>query len=198
MAFDLRGYEDVASRVKRFQEAYPMGRIIVRVLDFDKEKGSILVEAAVFRTDAIDELPAATDIAMEWSKKSNVSEKWWAENAATSAIGRAISSVLPTEVKSTRENMEQVQAIAEKAAPVPARDPWSLNDAVEAVQSQIGAEVLEESPICVHGHMILKEGTKKDGVTPYRGYVCPSKAKAEQCSSRWMVISATTGDWRFE
>lgn len=192
MAFNLDNYEDVASRVARFQEAYPMGRIYVKVLDFDKERGSILVEAQVYRTDT-EELPAATDIAMEWAKKSNVSEKWWVENAATSAIGRAISSVLPTPIKATRESMAVVNELQKKATPPAERDPWTITEAVETLQNQLGAEVLEESPLCAHGHMIRKEGEKKTGV-PYLGYVCPEKNKDAQCKSRWATLTPE-GKW---
>lgn len=196
MAFNLSNYEEVSDRVKRFQDAYPMGRITVRVLDFDKERGSILVEASVYRTDATDELPAGVDIAMEWAKKSNVSEKWWVENASTSAIGRALSSVLPTLTKATRENMEQVNAIEAKKAAAPVeRDPWTLSDAVETVQSQIGAEVLEEAPLCSHGHMIRKKGKKKNG-DDYVGYLCPEKEKANQCKPRWGELQPD-GRWSF-
>lgn len=194
MAFDLSNYEDVASRVARFQEAFPLGRIYVKVLDFDKERGSILVEAQVFRTDT-EELPAATDIAMEWAKKSNVSEKWWVENAATSAIGRAISSVLPTPIKATRESMAVVNELQQKATPPAARDPWTITEAVETLQTQLGAVVIEEAPLCAHGHMIRKEGEKKTG-EPYVGYLCPEKTKAAQCKPRWGTLQAD-GKWSF-
>lgn len=196
MAFNLDNYEDVASRVRRFQDAYPLGRIYVKVLDFDKERGSILVEAQVFRTDT-EELPAATDIAFEWAKKSNVSEKWWVENAATSAIGRAISSVLPTDHKAVRESMAQVNEIERKKA-----DPWTIQDkeasvgnTAELLRDQLGAELIEEAPLCFHGHMIRKEGEKKDG-TPYVGYLCPEKTKANQCKPRWGQLQPD-GRWSF-
>lgn len=198
MAFNLDNYEDVASRVARFQQMYPMGRIYVKILDFDKERGSILVEAQVFRTDT-EEYPAATDIAMEWVKKSSVSEKWWVENAATSAIGRAIASVIPTEVKAIRESMAAVNEHQKKAAPPVERDPWSVDQAIDEVREQIGAEILDEAPICLHGHMILREGEKKDKdgeLKAYRGYVCGEKDRANQCPAQWMIFGSN-GQWRF-
>jgi hypothetical protein len=198
MAFNLDNYEDVASRVARFQQMYPMGRIYVKVLDFDKERGSILVEAQVFRTDT-EEYPAATDIAMEWVKKSSVSEKWWVENAATSAIGRAIASVIPTEVKATRESMAVVNEHQKKATPPVERDPWSVDQAIDEVREQIGAEVLAESPICLHGHMTLREGSKMvDGVDkPYRGFVCTETDRKNQCPAQWMVLDQFSKEWSF-
>jgi hypothetical protein len=132
---------------------------------------------------------------MEWAKKSNVSEKWWVENAATSAIGRAISSVLPTPIKATRESMAVVNELQKKATPPAERDPWTITEAVETLQNQLGAEVLEESPLCAHGHMIRKEGEKKTG-EPYVGYLCPEKNKAAQCKPRWGTLQAD-GKWSF-
>ena len=197
MAWDLSNYEDVASRVRRFQEAFPMGRIIVKVLDYDKTNKAMLIEASVYRTDAPDELPAATDIALEWASKSKISAMWWAENAATSAIGRAISSVLPTEQKATRQNMEQVKAIETHQA-----DPWTIQEneqrigtAVEQLQDQLGAEILNEAPICAHGHMILRE-SKPDAPKEWGGYFCTEKTKAKQCAPVWCIRSASTGKWR--
>lgn len=197
MAWDLSNYEDVASRVKRFQEAYPMGRIIVKVLDYDKTNKAMLIEASVYRTDAPDELPAATDIALEWASKSKISAMWWAENAATSAIGRAISSVLPTENKATLQNMQQVKAIETHEA-----DPWTIQEkrehissGVELLQAELGAEQIAESPICSHGHMLKRE-SKADAPKEWCGYFCPEKEKKNQCSPIWMVRSATTGQWR--
>lgn len=193
MAFNLDNYEDVASRVKRFQDAYPMGRIQVRVLDFDKEKGSILLEANIYRTDAADELPAGTDIAMEWASKSPVSKNWWVENAATSAVGRAIALVLPTEQKATRENMQQVESINAKAENRAPRDPWAVSDAVDVIANELGGELLPEAPICAHGHMVIKEGenAKKE---PYKGYVCPEKDRSAQCKAQWMTLNSS-GKW---
>lgn len=197
MAWDLSNYEDVASRVKRFQEAYPMGRIIVKVLDYDKTNKAMLIEASVYRTDAPDEPPAAVDIALEWAAKSKISGMWWAENAATSAIGRAISSVLPTENKATLQNMQQVKAIQNEQD-----DPWAIatkeqhiSTAVEQLQEQMGGEVLAESPICGHGHMIKRE-SKPDAPKEWAGFFCTEKTKAKQCEPLWMIRSASTGQWR--
>ena len=62
MAFDLKNYEDVQSRVKRWQDAYPLGRITTSIIEFNAEKGFVLVKAECFRDD-ITELPAGVDYA---------------------------------------------------------------------------------------------------------------------------------------
>ena len=197
MAWNMDDYEDVQARIKRFTEAYPMGRIVVKVLDFDKEKKSVLVEASVYRTDSPEEPPAGVDIALEWAGKSKINEKWFTENAATSAIGRAIGNVLPSAMKPTRENMEHVKAIEADLV-----DPWTIatneqhvGNAVDTLRDQLGAEIMSEAPLCAHGHMLRKEGEKKDG-TPYVGYLCPEKAKANQCKPRWGILNHE-GKWSF-
>jgi hypothetical protein len=62
MAFDLKNYEDVQSRVKRWQEAYPMGRIVTEIVEFSAEKGHVLVKASCYRDDETI-LPAGVDYA---------------------------------------------------------------------------------------------------------------------------------------
>ncbi len=62
MAFDLKNYEDVQSRVKRWQEAYPMGRIVTEIVEFSAEKGYVLIKASCYRDDETT-LPAGVDYA---------------------------------------------------------------------------------------------------------------------------------------
>lgn len=216
MAFDLKNYEDVQSRVKRFQEAYPMGRIQTTIVEFSQDKGFILVKAEVFRDD-VSTLAAGTDFAY-----GNVifypthMKRFFCEDTITSSIGRAISLVLPVEHKSTAEDMSRVAptTIVSTTATMPAdtTDYWNeqykaedsgmdtLKTATELLEGELGAVLLQESPICLHGHMTLREGEKKDKegiLRPYRGFVCTEKERANQCPAQWMVMSATTGEWRF-
>lgn len=212
MAFDLKNYEDVQSRVKRFQEAYPMGRIQTTIVEFSQDKGFILVKAEVFRDD-VSTLAAGTDFAY-----GNVAfypthmKRFFVEDTVTSAIGRAISLVLPVDHKATAEDMAKVKPAETQRTPVDTTDYWSeqykaedsgmdtLKTATELLEGELGAAPLQESPICLHGHMTLREGEKKDKdgiLKPYRGYVCTEKDRANQCPAQWMVLSATTGEWRF-
>jgi hypothetical protein len=68
-------------------------------------------------------------------------------------------------------------------------------DAIAEIQSKLGGEIASESPICAHGHMLLKEGTSPKTGKAYRGYVCVEKTKAKQCSPVWMNMSAD-GTWK--
>jgi hypothetical protein len=200
MAFDLKNYEDVQSRVKRWQEAYPMGRIVTEIVEFSAEKGHVLVKASCYRDDET-QLPAGVDYAF-----GNVAfypthmKRFFIEDTTTSAIGRCISLVLPTELKPTAQDMAKV---APATKPVDQTDYWAVESAeaetfgtaVEQLQEQMGAEVLSESPLCAHGHM-LKRLSKPDAAKEWAGYFCSEKAKAKQCPPIWMIRSASTGQWR--
>lgn len=202
MAFDLKNYEDVQSRVKRWQEAYPMGRIVTEIVEFSADKGHVLVKASCYRDD-VTELAAGVDYAF-----GNVAfypthmKRFFIEDTTTSAVGRAISLVLPTELKPTQQDMKKT-TLYDAIRDADDTDYWavkesgseSLGTAVEQLQQQLGGEVLSEAPICAHGHMIKRE-SKPDAGKEWCGYFCTEKTKAKQCPPIWMVRSATTGGWR--
>ena len=202
MAFDLKNYEDVQSRVKRWQEAFPMGRIVTEIVEFSAEKGHVLVKASCYRDD-VTELPAGVDYAF-----GNVAfypthmKRFFIEDTSTSAIGRCISLVLPGEYpKPTQQDM--MKAAPAQPKPVDTTDYWAveasdtetIGTAVEQLQEQLGGEVLSESPLCAHGHMLRRE-SKADAPKEWAGYFCSEKTKAKQCDPIWMIRSATTGHWR--
>ena len=202
MAFNLDNYEDVQSRVKRFQEAYPMGRINTTVIEFNSKDGFVLVQAQCFRDD-ITELPAGVDYAY-----GNVAfypthmKRFFVEDTITSAIGRCISLVLPTELKSTKQDMSRVGSTS--SAPV--ADAWTVYKSEDAqmptlgtsgaeLAASLGAELISEAPLCVHGHMVNRQ-SKPDAPKEWSGYFCTQKTKAQQCDPIWQVRSASTGEWR--
>lgn len=193
----LDNYEDVNARVKRFQEAFPMGRIETSIVDFNFDKGFALVEARVYRDD-IAMLPAGVDYALEWAGKSPVSKQWWLENASTSAIGRAISLVLPTDNKPTKSDMSKVERFTAAQAQTAPVDAWStspqLGEAISEITAKLGGELVEEAPMCVHGHMIHKVGTSEKTGKEYFGYTCTEKTRATQCSPIWYKLSPS-GKW---
>lgn len=205
MAFDLKNYEDVQSRVKRWQDSFPLGRIVTDIVEFNAEKGYVLVKAECYRDDETL-LPAGVDYAF-----GNVAfypthmKRFFIEDTTTSAIGRCISLVLPTELKPTQQDMSRVEQPKTQTytAPAPEPDYWAIAEAgaetvgtaVEQLQQQMGGEVLSESPICAHGHMLKRE-SKSDAAKEWCGYFCTEKTKAKQCDPIWMVRSATTGHWR--
>lgn len=91
--------------------------------------------------------------------------------------GNAASKVQPPRV--FNQNDEEV-------------DVWATN----TMDFRASAAISADAPYCNHGIMTLKEGVK-DGKA-YKGYTCTEKDRANQCQARWMVMSKTTGEWRFK
>lgn len=190
--FNLDDYEDVNTRIKRFRAEHLSGRIEASIVEVDLKAGFVLVRAAIYREHE-DLVPAAVDFAY-----GNVSfyrenmKRWFIEDTTTSAIGRAISLLMPTDHRPTKENMAQVV----QAAPKPAEaDPWvvypeaegtaePLATGISLIQGALGGEIVEQVETCEHGRMLWKEGISSKTGNKYKGWVCPSKAKP-QCAPRW-------------
>ena len=188
--FNLEDYEDVAARVLRFQKMYPEGRIVTDVIQFNPEKGIVLVSAQVYR-NASDTLPAGVDYAFgDASTFNSGMRKWYVEDTSSSAIGRALSLVLETQKKPTKQDMAKV--VATKVAKPPVQEvkaddqdywttpvgqynkvvdaPVTLEKAMENVASIIGTGEAVEAPSCKHGHMRWREGEKNGKA--WGGYQC--------------------------
>jgi hypothetical protein len=202
MAGFLDNYETVNQKVIRLHATYPTNRIETSIIDWNPEKGYILIECRIYRHYE-DEKPAAIDFAHGMVGAYNVQMKrWYVEDTVSSAIGRCASVVLGTETKPSLESMQQVETMPKAFVE---EDPWAkpiwedgfttAKTAVEQIKDQLGGQMESESPICKHGHMILKEGTSPKTGKPYHGYVCPEKVKANQCPPVWMVLSSD-GHWK--
>lgn len=196
----LDNYETVNQKVQRLHATYPTNRIETHIVDWQPEKGYILIECQIFRKYE-DEKPAAIDYAHGMVGAYNAQMKrWYVEDTVSSAIGRCASVVLGTDDKVSKENMERVDEMPKAFVD---EDPWSkpiweegfttAKTAVEEIQSQLGGEIQAESPICAHGHMIFKEGEKNGKA--WAGYMCTEKTKASQCSPIWLVLGSD-GKWK--
>ena len=215
MAFNLEDYEDVATLNKWFIGNYPMGRSDLSVVSFDAEKGYILIQATLWR-DSKDAAPAVSNLAFG-SRETYIPnmKKFYVEDTATSALGRAIILLKGSDKTATKDDMKKVETNSfkeklesrqmygkpgSKSAQIesilrdsfaadkkPEPVAWSVGDVV----AEIGASTPNEPPACEHGH-ILKEGISKGG-KPYYGYVC----KAKQCEAKWAKLTAN-GKWYFE
>ena len=196
----LDNYETVNQKVQRLHATYPTNRIETSIIDWQPEKGFILIECRIYRKYE-DEKPAAIDFAHGMVGAYNAQMKrWYVEDTVSSAIGRAASVVLGSDEKPTRENMQRVDEMPKAFVD---EDPWSkpiweegftiAKTAVEEIQSQLGGEIQAEAPICAHGHMIFKEGEKNGKA--WAGYMCSEKTKSNQCSPIWLVLGSD-GKWK--
>jgi hypothetical protein len=218
MAGFLDNYEDVAARIKRFWETHPSGRIENNIIEFNAEKGFILVQTLIFK-EYEDEKPSAIDYAFGNVATYNVQmKKFFVEDTVTSSIGRCIGLLLGTDKRPTRQDMEKVETISTTVAKSTADDydPWSkkfgdvpsyktaaeaeqsgipsLGSSIDEVAKQLGGELIAEAPQCAHGHRIWKqahEGAPKN----WGGYFCTERTKATQCPPSWYVLSSD-GKWK--
>ena len=217
MAGFLDNYEDVAARIKRSWETHPTGRIENHIVEFNAEKGFILVQTQIFK-EYEDEKPSAIDYAFGNVATYNVQmKKFFCEDTVTSSIGRAIGLLLGTDKRPTRQDMEKVESISTSLAKSTADDydPWtkkfgdvpsyktaaeaeqsgipSLGSSMDEVAKQLGGQLVAEAPQCSHGHMIWKQS--HDGAPKtWGGYFCTERTKATQCTPRWYVLRST-GKW---
>lgn len=207
MAGFLDGYEDVATRIKRLHATHPTNRVETSIIDFNAQAGYILVECRIFK-EYEDEKPSAIDYAFgRVESYSPNMKRWFVEDTVTSAIGRCAGLLLGSDVRPTLQNMQQAEVMPKAFVDKIEEDPWSkpiyeegfttAGSAVAEIESKLGGELVSESPICAHGHMILKEGTSPKTGKDYRGHVCPEKAKANQCSPIWYVLSSD-GTWKVQ
>jgi hypothetical protein len=214
----LDNYEDVAARIARLWATHPTARVQTNIVDFNAEKGFVLIQAQIFR-EYEDVNPSATDYAFGNVATYNVNmKKFFVEDTVTSAIGRAIGLLLGADKRPTRQDMEKVENLSTKVANSTADDydPWtvkfgdvpsfktaaeaeqsgipSLGSSMDEIAKQLGGELVQEAPQCSHGHRVWKqahEGAPKN----WGGYFCTERTKATQCAPTWYVL-ASDGKWK--
>ena len=218
MAFNLEDYEDVATLNKWLISNYPMFRSDLSVISHDPEKGFILIQATIWR-DSKDAAPAVSNVAFG-SRETYIQnmKKFYVEDTATSALGRAIILLKGSDKTATKDDMRkvesnpsfkeklesrqnmygkpgsksaQIETILRDSFAADKKEPEPVAWSVGDVVDQIGSSIPNEPPACQHGH-ILKEGISKGG-KPYYGYVC----KAKECPPSWATLTAN-GKWYFK
>jgi hypothetical protein len=193
--FKLEDYDTVEMLNAWFQENYPMGRLCAAEIAYhDPEKGFITVVAKVWR-DANDPFPAVTNIGNGIRDLMPAHmRRWYAEDTATSALGRAIS-LLKGGKTATRDSMQQVMQAATPPTSLDS-DPWAtvtvtsepalepLATGLSLIQGALGGTITETAQTCSHGRMTWKEGISSKTGNKYKGWVCPSQTKPN-CPPKW-------------
>jgi hypothetical protein len=107
MAFLPADYEPVDSRIHRFWQEHPEGRIHTEIVLINETE--IVIKASVF-ADRDDARPVAIDFAQETRNSSPVNKLSFVENCSTSAIGRALATYAysPKGKRPSKEEMEKV------------------------------------------------------------------------------------------
>jgi hypothetical protein len=214
MAFNLNDYEDVAARIRRVHDNFPMCRFNIREMKVDHEKGYCYVITEIYR-DANDAHAAVSDAAYEFRSDRGVNKDFWVENCVTSSYGRSAGLLLGSEKRSTKQDMEKVariendlasEAIANAPLAInntwdefvgkePTPEPVSLEEAAQLVQQTFGEA--EPIPTCSHGPRTIKNGVSAAGKA-WQGAMCEVRgaSKGDRCPAIWYVMSKTTGKWR--
>ena len=215
--FNLEDYEDVATLNRWFIENYPMGRSNLVTEFHDPVQGFIRVRAEIYR-DVTDANPAVTNIAFGARDLYNRNmARYYCEDTATSALGRAIILIKGSTKTATRESMEQVNVAQSAIAQAKSKmaetakeyvpiakedDPWTIrnvepaktvDEAVAMVKDIIGGQTDRDIPRCSkchdHKEMTWKTGTGKNG-KPYANFSCWT------CKDIiWYEVSKEDGTW---
>jgi hypothetical protein len=214
----LDNYEDVAARIARLWATHPTARVQTNIVEFNAEKGFVLIQAQIFR-EYEDLSPSATDYAFGNVATYNVQmKKFFVEDTVTSAIGRAIGLLLGADKRPTRQDMEKVETLSTKTANSANSDVdlWvttygevpsyktaeeaelsgvpSFGSSVDEIKKQLGGELVKEAPQCVHGHRIWRTGTSSKTGKDWANYSCVER-KPNQCEPLWYVFTSD-GTWK--
>ena len=105
--FNLEDYDTVESRIKKFWEQFPTGRILTDIIFNDETR--FIVKAYVY-VDREDQRAVTSGMAEEIVGSSMVTKSSALEVCETSAIGRALANFLFSGNKRpSREEMEKVE-----------------------------------------------------------------------------------------
>ena len=190
----LDDYVSVQDRLKEFINAYPDYRIKTHVLEESLTPNCDvnIVKTELYRTEA-DAAAWTTGLSSESKQK-----QYALELAETGSLGRALN-LAGYFAKPNQTPKKPIQttkpALAEFIKEQRPNDPEPIVWDVSAIAEELGAEVIDEIPICNHGPMILKQGNKEG--KEYRGWVCTERDKSRQCPAKWMKIGSD-GHWVFK
>lgn len=187
-------YVSVQDRLKEFIGAYPDYRIKSHVLEESliPTCDVYIVKVELYRTEA-DAAAWTTGLSSE-----SKSKQYALELAETGALGRALNlaGYFAKPTQTPKKPIETTKpALAEFIKEQRPNDPepivWDVSQMVE----QLGAEVVDEIPLCSGGDgpMVLKQGVKEG--KEYRGWVCPTPKSGHP--AKWMRINSD-GSWSFQ
>jgi hypothetical protein len=194
----MDNYEGNKDRTDRWIATFPQGRLEAQIIEFNAEKGYVLIQAKAWRNQ--DETqPAGVDYAFGYREAyPEKMRRWMIEDTTTSALMRVMALVMGGTEKSTKETMEKVNA-------ADVYDPWttkfgdvpSYKTAEEAEMSGTpsfgSSQETPAVPECHHGSMRWNQ-SKPEAPKSWGGYFCTEKLKEHQCPPRWYVLRST-GKW---
>jgi hypothetical protein len=151
-----------------------------------------IIKTELYRTEA-DLHPWTTGLSSE-----SKSKQYALELAETGSLGRALNlaGYFAKAKPSPKKAIETTKpALAEFIKEQRPNDPEPIVWDVSEIANQLGAEIIDEIPLCSGGDgpMVLKTGTKEG--KEYRGWVCPTPKSGHP--AKWMRIGSD-GHWVFQ
>jgi hypothetical protein len=190
----LDDYVSVQDRLKEFINAYPDYRIKTHVLEESLTPNCdvYIVKTELYRTEA-DAAAWTTGLSSE-----SKSKQYALELAETGSLGRALnlagyfakpSGAPKKPIQTTKPELAEFVKAQRPNDPEPI--VWDVSDVAE----KLGAEIVDEIPLCSGGDgpMVLKSGVKEG--KEYRGWVCPTPKSGHP--AKWMRIGSD-GSWVFQ
>ena len=197
----MDNYEGNKDRNNRWIATFSQGRIEAHIVEFNAEKGYVLVQAKGWRNQTEIE-PADIDYAYGFvAAYPDRMKRWFVEDTITSAKMRVMANLLGGTEKATAE----VMALVKSETPAADYDYWTTKhgdvpsyataaEAEESGQPSYGSsEQTSVVPECFHGVMRWNE-SKPDAIKPWGGYFCSEKVKEKQCKPAWYVM--TSNGWK--
>ena len=198
MAF-MDNYEGNKERTDRWLATFPQGRLETHIIEFNAEKGYVLVQAKAWRNQTEMD-PAGIDYAYGYlAAYPDKMKRWMVEDTCTSALMRVMALVMGGAEKATQEVMASIKA------PATDYDYWTTKhgdvpsyataaEAEESGEPSYGSsEQTSVVPECFHGVMRWNE-SKPDAIKAWGGYFCTEKVKEKQCKPAWYVM--TSNGWK--
>jgi hypothetical protein len=198
MAF-MDNYEGNKERTDRWIATFPQGRLEAHIVEFNAEKGYVLIQAKAWRNQ--DETqPAGVDYAFGYREAyPEKMRRWMIEDTTTSALMRVMALVMGGTEKSTKETMEKVDA-------ADVYDPWttkfgdlpSYKTSAEAEMAGTpsfgSSEQATAAPDCRHGERVWRTGTSAKTGKDWANFSCVGR-KPDQCDPLWYVFTSD-GTWK--
>ena len=195
----MDNYEGNKERTDRWLATFPQGRLEAHIIEFNAEKGYVLVQAKAWRNQTETE-PAGIDYAYGYlAAYPDKMKRWMVEDSCTSALMRVMALVMGGAEKATQEVMATIKT------PAADYDYWTTKhgdvpsyatagEAEESGEPSYGSsEQTSVVPECFHGSMRWNE-SKPDAIKPWGGYFCTEKVKEKQCKPAWYVM--TSNGWK--
>ena len=204
----MDNYEGNKDRTDRWIATFPQGRLEAHIVEFNAEKGYVLIQAKAWRNQDETE-PAGVDYAFGYREAyPEKMRRWMIEDTTTSALMRVMALVMGGTEKSTKETMEKVNA-------ADVYDPWttkfgdvpsyktaaeaemsgtpSFGSSMDEIANELFGELVQEAPQCRHGHRVWRTGTSAKTGKDWANYSCVGK-KPDQCDPLWYVFTSR-GKW---